>query len=83
MSICDEKRGEHAEDVDHGATAVGFTADLDHLPKGYYTSPFFIGTIFAIGSGLAASTGGYGLAAPNLTLINNDIGEFLAFRFQG
>lgn len=59
---------------------VGFTADLNNLPKRYYRSPFFVGTLFAIGTGLAASTGGYGLASPNLTLINNDIGLFRIHR---
>lgn len=58
----------------HPSPDGGFTADLEHLPKGYFLSPFFVGTMFAIGTGLAASTGGYGLAAPNLTLINNEIG---------
>lgn len=61
------------EDVDDTATS-GFTADLDNLPKGYYRSSFFVGTLFAIGSGLAASTGGFGMTSPNLTLINNELG---------
>lgn len=27
----------------------GFMADLSSVPKGYYTSSFFIGTLFAVG----------------------------------
>lgn len=52
----------------------GFTADESTLSKSYFYSPSFIGTMAATGLGLAAAVGGFGLAAPNLTLINNDIG---------
>ena len=82
MSLSSEKDQEKYEEnlpTDgnrHPQIQEGFTSDLDNLPKGYYRSPFFVGTLFAIGTGLAASTGGYGLASPNLTLINNDIGMF-------
>jgi hypothetical protein len=51
-----------------------FQSDENSLPKGYYRSPFFVGTMFATGLGLAAGTGGYALAAPELTVINADIG---------
>lgn len=81
MSLSSDKdQGKYEENFPtHGdrQTEVqeGFASDLDNLPKGYYRSPFFVGTLFAIGTGLASSTGGYGLASPNLTLINNDIGK--------
>ena len=52
----------------------GFATDLDSLPKGYYWSPAFLGTMFATGIGLSAATGAFGLAAPILGVINNDIG---------
>ena len=52
----------------------GFTTDLDNIPRGYYYSPAFLGTMFATGIGLAAATGAFGLAAPMLNIINNDIG---------
>ena len=52
----------------------GFETDLDNLPAGYYRSPFFLGTMFAVGIGLTAAVGGFGLAAPALGLINSDIG---------
>jgi Fungal trichothecene efflux pump (TRI12) len=59
----------HEADVVHG-----FSANQDTLPKGYYYSVKFLGTMLATGLGLAAAVGGFGLAAPNLGLINNDIG---------
>lgn len=64
-----EKGYRDAEGVLHG-----FESDLDSLPKGYYTSSFFLGTMFATGFGLAAGVGGFALAAPNLALINAELG---------
>ena len=52
----------------------GFQTDQTSLPKGYYRSPFFVGTMFATGLGLSAGVGGYALAAPELSVINADIG---------
>lgn len=52
----------------------GFQTDSSNLPKGYYRSPFFIGTMFATGLGLSAGVGGFALAAPELGVINADIG---------
>ena len=52
----------------------GFQTDFEHLPKGYYRSSFFIGTMLAVGTGLCAAVGGFGLAAPSLDLINSEIG---------
>jgi hypothetical protein len=57
------------DDVIHG-----FQTDLDNLPAGYYRSPFFLGTMLAVGTGLTAAVGGFGLAAPALALINSEIG---------
>ncbi|KAF9893246.1 hypothetical protein FE257_011676 [Aspergillus nanangensis] len=80
MSVTEEKdHTEHDSNVSvhdgmQPSNTAGFTADLDNLPKGYFMSSFFVGTMFAIGTGLAACTGGFGLAAPNLTLINSEIG---------
>lgn len=54
--------------------AHGFSAKQDTLPPGYYRSWKFIGTMLATGLGLASAVGGFALAAPNLTLINNEIG---------
>ena len=52
----------------------GFQSDESSLPKGYYRSPFFVGTMFATGLGLSAGVGGFALAAPELGVINADIG---------
>ena len=52
----------------------GFETVLDDLPNGYYRSSFFVGTMFAVGIGLTAAVGGFGLAAPALGLINSEIG---------
>ncbi|OAG10688.1 MFS general substrate transporter [Paraphaeosphaeria sporulosa] len=49
-----------------GTDAHGFTADAEELPKGYYYSPFFLGTTVAIGLNLMGSTGGFALVAPVL-----------------
>lgn len=52
----------------------GFQTDENSLPKGYYRSSFFIGTMFATGLGLSCGVGGFALAAPELGVINADIG---------
>lgn len=52
----------------------GFEVDGANLRKGYYFSPFFIGTFFAIGLALICGTAAFGLAAPILSVINNDLG---------
>ena len=58
----------------HGNGVHGFTADETTVKKGYFRSSFFLGTMLATGLGLSAAVGGFGLAAPNLGLINADIG---------
>jgi hypothetical protein len=62
---------DHYHEVD---TVHGFSATTGTLPPGYFTSKNFLGTMLATGLGLAAAVGGFGLAAPNLLLINNEIG---------
>jgi hypothetical protein len=57
-----------------GVDQHGFTTDLDNIPRGYYYSAPFLGTMFATGIGLSAATGAFGLAAPMLSIINNDVG---------
>jgi MFS family permease len=51
-----------------------FNTDDHELPKGYFHSPFFIGTMAALCFNLAAGVGGFALLAPILTQINADIG---------
>ncbi|KAF2403745.1 MFS general substrate transporter [Trichodelitschia bisporula] len=48
--------------------------DETDLRKGYYRSPFFIGSFMAIGLGLWAGTASFGYAAAILTFINTDLG---------
>ncbi|KAL2833915.1 fungal trichothecene efflux pump [Aspergillus cavernicola] len=43
------------------------------LPKGYFYSPFFIGSYCAIGLAFACGTGGFALVAPILTDISHDL----------
>jgi hypothetical protein len=68
-----ESNNNHKE-LPSNADEHGFTAHQETLPPGYFYSPFFLGTMSATGLGLACAVGGFGLAAPNLTLINADIG---------
>lgn len=56
--------------VDEG----GFQTDTATLPKGYYYSPFFLGSFIAIGLGFWAGNSGFTYAAPILPTINADIG---------
>lgn len=51
-----------------------FTVDEDELPKGYFRSARFLGSMFGIGAGLGAGTGSFTLIAPVLSFINADIG---------
>lgn len=50
------------------------SVDGHALPKGYFYSTFFIGTMAALCFNLAASVGGFALLAPILTQVNDDIG---------
>ena len=72
MGSQDQSTSKSETSSDH--VVHGFETDLDHLPAGYYRSSFFLGTMFAVGIGLTAAVGGFGLAAPALLLINSEIG---------
>ncbi|KIW77150.1 hypothetical protein Z517_09596 [Fonsecaea pedrosoi CBS 271.37] len=54
--------------------STGFVTDLDHLPKNYYYSKFFIGTYAAAAVALLAGVSAFAYAAPLLGEINADIG---------
>jgi len=43
----------YISDVDSDADIKGFETDLEHLPPGYYRSPFFLGSMLAVGVSLA------------------------------
>ncbi|CAK7198048.1 hypothetical protein SEUCBS139899_000706 [Sporothrix eucalyptigena] len=53
---------------------VGYETDLNALPKGYFYSRFFLGSMLAVGLGLWAAVSSFGYAAPILTQINDDLG---------
>jgi hypothetical protein len=62
--------------VEHALTNEihGFEIDYESLPKGYYRSRFFIGTMLATGLALICGTAAFGFAAPILSVINADLG---------
>ncbi len=51
-----------------------FTVDESDLPKGYFVSLPFLGSMLAIGISFACGVGGFAFAAPILSYINADIG---------
>lgn len=72
-----EHPAENGSDKIHAASdevVTGFTASQSTLPKGYYRSSYFLGSLFAVGIGLYAGVAGYGLLAPVLGIVNQDIG---------
>jgi hypothetical protein len=62
----------HPEGLTAHTDALGLLDD--ELPPGYFKSPFFLGSMLAIGLGLLAGVAGFGYAAPILGLINQDVG---------
>lgn len=64
-----DDRPQHASDDENT-----FEVEEESLPPGYFTSPFFLGSMTAISTGLVAGVAGFGYIAPILNLINNDIG---------
>jgi hypothetical protein len=53
---------------------LGFAGDAADMPRGYFYSAYFLGSMAAVGMSLLGSVGGYALAAPILGTINADIG---------
>ncbi|KAF2502483.1 MFS general substrate transporter [Lophium mytilinum] len=51
-----------------------FTISEINLPKGYFRSASFLGSMFAIGLSFGCGVGGFALAAPILGFIDADIG---------
>lgn len=49
-------------------------AERASVPKGYFYSPYFLGSMAAVGMSLMGSVGGFALVAPLLAIINADIG---------
>ena len=65
---CDNKEG--IMEVGAG----GFVADEETIPKNYWWTPSFIGSLLAIGFGFWSGASGFAYAAPILSIINADIG---------
>jgi hypothetical protein len=55
------------------ADEQGFASNVEDLSKGYYTSPFFIGTCCVVGFEAWAGDAGFAYAALLLATINADI----------
>lgn len=51
-----------------------FTTEISNLPKGYFRSLTFLGSMLAIGMSFSCGVGGFSFAAPVLAYINADIG---------
>ena len=63
---------DHRADDDRANEAMGRNANK--FEKKYWLSVNYIGTLFAIGMAFVGGIGGYGLIAPVLNDINEDIG---------
>lgn len=79
--LSEKHEAKHSETAPHGHSSQHasddentFEVDETALPPGYFTSPFFVGSMTGIGLGLMAGVAGFGYAAPILGVINNDIG---------
>ena len=55
-------------------TGKVFSIDDIDLPTGYYRSPYFWGSMFAIGMSLMCGVAGFSFIAPILSFVNADIG---------
>ncbi|RFU33262.1 hypothetical protein B7463_g3049, partial [Scytalidium lignicola] len=83
----EDKVNNHVANVEHvestskiqtsDKSLTGFESEESILPKGYFRSSFFLGSMLAIGLNLMGGVGGFALAAPLLTVINADIGPNL------
>jgi MFS family permease len=67
-------RLENQNDPHQEIHSQGYALESEELPRGYYTTPAFIGTFFAIGMNLASSTAGFALVAPVLGQIDVALG---------
>lgn len=78
-AVISETGSDHGYDKEKGAAPTDLVnavvdVDANELPKGYFTSRLFLGTMLALCFNLAASVGGYALLAPVLAQVNSDIG---------
>ncbi|PIA92163.1 hypothetical protein CB0940_09972 [Cercospora beticola] len=70
--IRDPSYVDHRADDDRADEAKG--RNSDKIDKSYWLSVNFLGTMFAIGMAFMGGIGGYGLIAPVLTQINEELG---------
>jgi len=56
------------------ATGKIFSVDDVDLPQGYYKSPYFWGSMSAIGLSISCGVAGFSFIAPLLSLVKPDIG---------
>ncbi|KAF2174164.1 hypothetical protein M409DRAFT_49030 [Zasmidium cellare ATCC 36951] len=70
--INDPSYVDHRADDDRADEAKG--RNSDKIDKSYWLSINFIGTMFAVGMAFMGGIGGYGLIAPVLSQINEEIG---------
>ena len=56
------------------ATGKIFSVDDTSLPQGYFTSQYFVGSMFAIGMSVMCGVAGFSFIAPLLSFVNADIG---------
>jgi hypothetical protein len=64
----------HQHDVVTNQPTIGVEAELEDLPAGYYRSKYFIGSFFATGMSLFSAVATFGLIAPLLGTVNEDLG---------
>ncbi|CAK7233639.1 hypothetical protein SCUCBS95973_008662 [Sporothrix curviconia] len=75
----------HAENIEAGgyttsdseahAITRGFETELGELPKGYFMSRFFVGSMAATACSLMTCVGSFGLAASIISQINEELGQ--------
>jgi hypothetical protein len=64
----------HDINYENDLTGKIFSIEDVDLPKGYFRSVYFWGSMFAIGLSLMCGVAGFSLVAPILTFVNEDIG---------
>src|ERR1700761_2204475 len=79
LSVAHATDNEHIKDIDdirHEDEPTGkiFAIEDTDLPKGYFRSIYFWGSMFAIGLSLMCGVAGFSLVAPILAFVNADIG---------
>lgn len=65
---------EHKQSVESSNLQIEHLAVQDELPRGYFRSPLFLGSMTAVGFGTACGIGGFAIVAPILGIINADLG---------